>query len=92
MSRVRERSSSASSSWTSTQFATSWVARTRPAEAWSPYAASEPTTRSSVVSGTTTAYRIGHSGTSQVITSGPSTCVRPSFSVFCAWRNASAAW
>src|SRR3954452_3801756 len=66
ISRVRDWSRSANSSWTLTQRATSPAARTRTADSRGAQATRAPWTRSSTVSGATTAQRTGQSGASQV--------------------------
>ena len=58
ISSVRDASSSASSTWTATQSATSLVARTRPAPADGANAATTPTTREPARTGAMTAARL----------------------------------
>ena len=77
IARFRERSSSASSTCEETHSATSSAARTRPAVASGPYAISVPTTRSSPVTGTTTAERMSHSLSSQATRRASRTIGRP---------------
>src|SRR6478736_5001536 len=77
MSRVREASSSASSSCPDTQRATSFVARTRPAEARPVKTCSVPTTFSSTSSGATIAWRTMHEGSAHPTSAPSTTVVRP---------------
>ena len=77
MSRVRDASSSASSSWPDTQRATSFVARTRPAEARSVKTWRVPTTFSSTSRGATMACRTTHDGSAQAMSAPSTTVVRP---------------
>ena len=77
ISRVREASSSASSSWPETHCATSSAARARPAVGYGANAASVPTIRSSTTSGLTTAVRTAQPGTSHGRSPRPKDWVRP---------------
>ncbi len=77
ISRVREASSSASSSCPETQRATSFVARTSPAEARPVKTCRVPTTFSSTSSGATMAWRTTHDGSAQATSAPSTTVVRP---------------
>ncbi len=75
ISRWRDSSSSASSSWPETQLATSSVARSRLADGWSVSATSAPATRSSITSGLAMACCTRQPAVSQSRSARPATTV-----------------